>query len=115
MTKALSKKRRPGVSVRLVTQASDTPIATATMVARAELTRVLPIASAVIARLNLFQDRVLKVEAPRAVSIPAGATVGMRARTASFRQAGAEPPQLFPFRDVAGADLQCFLQRQFSF
>jgi hypothetical protein len=56
MTKALSKKRRPGVSVRLVTQASDTPIATATMVARAELTRVLTIAS----RLSAFANRLAK-------------------------------------------------------
>src|SRR5215831_6457402 len=71
-------------------------------------------ASAVIARLNLFQNRALSVEAPRAVSIPAGVTVGTRPPTASFRQAAAEPPQLFPFRDIAGADLQCFVQRQFS-
>src|SRR5215813_5591930 len=70
------------------------------------------IASAVIARLNLFQNRVLSVEAPRAVSIPAGVTVGTRPRTASFRQTAAERPQLFPFRDIAGADLQCFVQRQ---
>src|SRR5215831_1401984 len=168
MTKALSKKRRPGVSVRLVTQASDTPIATATTVAKAELTRVLTMASrfsgfanklakfasvnapgrsgrsvrrlpinsiskgystsqsrrtvapaqvmvsAVITPLNLFQNRVLAAEAPRAVSTPAGVTMGTRPRTASFRQAAAEPPQLFPFRDIAGADLQCFVQRQFS-
>src|SRR5215470_4247140 len=71
-------------------------------------------ASAVIARLNLFHNRVLSVKAPRAVSTPAGVTVGTRPRTASFRQAAAEPPQLFPFRDIAGADLQCFVQRQFS-
>src|SRR5215469_856341 len=71
-------------------------------------------ASAVITRLNLFQNRVLSVKASRAVSTPAGVTVGTRPRTASFGQAAAEPPQLFPFRDIAGADLQCFVQRQFS-
>src|SRR5262249_52621286 len=71
-------------------------------------------ASAVIAPLNLFQNRVLAAEAPRAVWISAGVTIGARPRTASFRQAAAEPPQLFPFRDIAGADLQCFVQGQFS-
>src|SRR5262245_32308645 len=158
MTKALSNKLRHGVSLRLITQAIDTPIATATTVARAELTRVLTmasrfsgfanrlakfasvnapgrsgrsvrrlpinskrtvapaqvIASAVIAPLNLFQNRVLAAEAPRAVSISTDVTIGARPRTASFRQAAAEPPQLFPFRDIAGADLQCFVQRQFG-
>src|SRR5215470_18600808 len=69
-------------------------------------------ASAVITRLNLFQNRVLSVKASRAGSTPAGVTVGTRPRTASFGQAAAEPPQLFPFRDIAGADLQCFVQRQ---
>ena len=44
MTKALSKKRRNGVSVRLVIQASPTPIMTATTVASPELTTVLMIA-----------------------------------------------------------------------